>query len=437
MNSFIAKNKTIIGIILLSILLQLIFVFHNKANPIESDAIQYDMLAKNLLHNHIFSLDGKTINLTRSPGYPFFLYFIYLVFGEKAQAVQILQIILIALIPLIIYKISLILFDKKIGFLAALLTALSPILICQSFFLLSESLMTFLMAITMYLAVISMRDCKISHFILLGICLGAAALTRPIVLLLPFFAILILIFFYHWKIVLRFSLFFLVPFFLFVGIWVYKDYKATGYFIPLQIMGGRSLWTGTYIPGEGFDEHPLTIQARDKLSQRLSDELKDKYGKLIGEKSGQFDILTLLAVRQMGHEGVKNITSNPVGLIKILPFKLGRLYIGSYSYLYGVKDKFEELFSNKGDLTNKELKLGLKFSFLFISIFIFIFSLIGVLSSLRKSRYLLPIIILFLYWNFMFIFLDSMTRYSIPIIPIMILMAAKGLYFTKNIFIKE
>lgn len=432
MNSLSRNRRLIILIMALSILLQIFFISNFKANPIESDAIQYNLLAKNLLHSKMFSLDAKTINLTRAPGYPLFIFLIYSVFGERVLAVQLIQVILIALICFFIYRISTIVFDGNVGILAALLIAVNPVFICQSFSLLSETLMAFLMTASVYFAIISMREFKIKYFMLLGIFLGAAALTRPIVLLLPFFSICLLMFFYNWKRVLKFALFSLIPFIIVTGIWVYHDYKYTGYFIPLQIMGGRSLWTGTYVPGEGFDEHPLTIKAREELTERLSIEIKKEHKKLIEEKSPKFDILTLLVVRQMGREGVINIINDPIGIIRILPYKLGRLYIGSYSYLYGVKEKFSELFNPNDYIKNASLKLYIKLLVLIMSIAIIIFSLIGTFFSIFKAHYALPVIILFLYWNLMFIFFDSMSRYSIPILPLIILMAAKGFYFCKR-----
>lgn len=432
-SDFFQKGRLIILIMLLSSLLQVFFIINFSANPLESDAIQYNLLAKNLLHNKIFSLDGKTINLTRSPGYPFFIFIIYSLFGEKIAAVQMAQVILVALTCLFVYRIGVIIFSEDVGILAALITAVNPIFICQSFFILSEALAAFLITLSVYLAVVSIQNGKIPHFILLGVFLGAAALIKPAVLLLPFFSLFLLIFFNDWKKNLRFAIFFLIPFILIVGIWIYRDYRHTGYLIPLQIMGGRSLWTGTYVPGQGFDEHPLTIRARDELGERLSIKIKKEHGKLIEEKSSRFDVLTYLVIKEMGREGIKNIINNPIGLVKILPQKLGRLYVGSYSYLYGVREKFEEFLRPKYKIKDSLIKLLLKSGILFISILVTGCALLGAVSScIAKTPRIFPIIVLLAYWNLMFVFLDSMTRYSIPIFPIIILMAAKGIYFAKG-----
>lgn len=292
--------------------------------------------------------------------------------------------------------------------------------------------MTFLIIVVVYLAIVSIQTHKVKYFILLGILLGAAALTRPVVLLLPFFSIFTLLFFYHWRKVLRLALFFLIPFILVVGIWIYRNYKYTGYFIPLQVMGGRSLWSGTYIPGRGFEEHPLTIKARDDLTERISAKIRKDYRKTIEEKSSKFDILLYLIMREMGREGIKNIINDPIGLIRILPYKFGRLYIGSYSYLYGVKETFNELLNSKEAIKSVKIKLFVKSCILFISVLIIILALIGIFTSITRFPYILPIIILFLYWNSMFVFFETMTRYSIPILPIIILMAVKGFCSIKD-----
>ncbi len=432
MNSFFRNNSTIILIMLLSVLLQIFFIINYNASPIESDAIHYNLLAKNLLHKGSFSLDGKAINVQRAPGYPFFIFLIYSLFGERIMAVQLAQVLLIAFICLLVYKIGRIVFDKNVGILAALITAVHPIFICQSFPLLTEALTAFLITLSVYLAIVSLQVHKVQYFILLGILLGISALTRPIVLLMPFFSIIMLFFFYNWRKILRAALFFLIPFILIVGIWIYRNYRYTGYFIPVQMMS--SFWGGTYIPGRGYGDNSLTIKAGDDLSGRLSLKIRKEYGKTIEEKSAKFDIFSYLLIREMGREGIKNIISDPIGLIRILPYKFGRLYIGSYSYLYGVKETFGELLHSKENIKDAKIKLFLKSFILFVSILIIILSLIGIFTSITRTTYFLPVIILFLYWNLFFIFFETMTRYSIPILPIIILMAANGIHKVSRIF---
>ncbi|MFC1674301.1 ArnT family glycosyltransferase [Candidatus Omnitrophota bacterium] len=421
----------------LSILLQIFFIVNYNANPIESDAIHYNLLAKNLLHNKIFSLDGKMVSLQRAPGYPFFIFLIYSLFGERILAVQVIQVLLTVLICLLVYKIGRIVFDENVGILAALITAVHPVFIFQSFPLLSETLMAFLITLSIYLAIISIQTHKIKYFILLGMLLGVSALTRPIVLLLPFFSIFILIFFYNWRKILRFATFFLMSFVLVVGIWIYRNYKHTDYFIPVQFMGGRSLWSGTYIPGMGFDEHPLTIKERGELSDRLYTKIRKEYKKTIEEKSSKFDIQLFLVTREMRGEAIKNIFKDPIGLIGILPYKFGRLYIGSYCYLYGVKESFNELLNSEEIIENVKIKLFVKSCILFVSILTIILSLIGIFTSITRIPYILPIFILLLYYNSVFVFFETMTRYSIPILSVIIILAAKGIYSLRDLYLAK
>ena len=435
MIKIIKDNKAITCILLISFLFQLTFLANFKDDAVQSDAIHYDLLAKNLLHNKIFSLDGKTIFIQRSPGYPLFILSIYVLFGENVIAVQFAQILLMLCVCFLVYEIGGLVFNRSIAVLAASIIAFHPVFICQFYYLLSEPLMTFLITLSVYLSIIYIKCRKSWHLVLLGCVLGFAALTRPIVLLLPFFAVFILIFFINWKKTIKASLLVLVPFILISGAWVYRNYKHTTFVIPLQIMGGRSLWSGTYIPGKGFDEDPQTTKARNALTATLENEVNEEFKSVIKEKSQEFDIVTYLVMRKMGDIAVKNIISKPLSVVKILPFKFTRLYIGSYSYLYGVKEKYEQLLRNEGDVKNAGVKLMVKSIILVLSFLIITLSIIGLLSSLRNYPYILPVIILLVYWNMIFIFFETMTRYSIPILPIIILLAARGIYFLKRILL--
>ena len=103
MIKIIKDNKAITCILLISFLFQLTFLANFKDDAVQSDAIHYDLLAKNLLHNKIFSLDGKTIFIQRSPGYPLFILSIYVLFGENVIAVQFAQILLMLCVCFLVY----------------------------------------------------------------------------------------------------------------------------------------------------------------------------------------------------------------------------------------------------------------------------------------------------------------------------------------------
>lgn len=434
-NKFIKDNSTIILILLLSLSVQLFFINSYTADPLESDATQYNLLAENLLHRGIFSLNGTTISMLRAPGYPFFISMVYLLFGGKVIAVQLAQVLLIMLICLFVYRIGYMVFDKKTGLLAAFITAIHPVFICLSFPLLSETLMAFLITASVYLAFISMRSHKRSHYILLGVLLGYSALTRPITLLLPFFVIFVLMFFYSWEKVAKFSIYFLLPFILITSSWIIRNYLHTGYIVPIQFMGGRSLWSGTYVPGIGFDEHPSTIAERNKLSEQFTREIKGS--ELYDSEESNPEIIIMLTMRKFRDRGLNNLTSNSIGFMSILPSKFARLYLGSYCYLYGIRETFPELISNRDFISGAWIKLLIKSLVLLISILFTFLSLIGLFSCRKKILLILPIIILFLFWNVLFIFFETMTRYSIPILPVLILLAVKGFYSLRGLLTKK
>jgi len=426
MIKFISGNKVILVIILLSFILQLCFILNYRDTPIKSDAIHYDLLARNLLYNKIFSLDGKLISVRRPPVYPLFLSALYWVFGESILAVQIVQAILITASCFLLYLLGRRIFNEQTALVAAFLFAIYPVFVTQSFFILSESLMTFLITLAVFIGFLCLWTHKRIYYILLGLIFGISALCKAIVLLLPIFSIVLLVFMYGRIKAVKIALLILIPFLLIISLWVGRNFYFTGYFIPVQIGAGGSLWNGTYVPGKGFEEDPLTVKAKRQLFKRLDNKVRMEQADLINEKSAQFDIVTYLIIKEFRKEAFQNLYSDPVGFLKILPYKFVRLYIGSYCYLYGVKEKFSDLFADK-NIINRNKKIAIKSSLVALSFATLIFAFIGLFSLRKRFRDILPIVILLLYWNIFFIFFDTMTRYSIPIMPVLILLAAKGI----------
>jgi len=432
-NTFFGQHRAIILIILFSFTLQIFFIFNYKANgPVELDAASYNTLAQNLLRYKIYSTDGgQTHNIRRAPVYPFFIFLIYLFFGEKVIAVQIAQVILAVLACLLIYKIGCMVFDRRTAILAAFMAAIHPVFICQSFYLVTELLAIFLITLAVYLALYCMRSHKIVHFILLGLILAITALCRPTVLLLPFFAVSLLLFYYNLKKTLRFAFFFLATFAILVGLWTYRNYKLTGYIIPVQSTGGGNIWLGTYVPGKGYEENARqeSLKLVEHYSKLISIKLQRENNAISNPKVPYSDIIHYLADKEITRDGIKNILNNPFGFIKILPYKFFRLYIGSYCFLYGIKESFGELWHSRNMDKGSYAKLIIKVIIILFSLLIITFALMGLAVNINKTISILPLFILFIYWNLFFVFFDTMTRYSIPILPILILMAARGIYF--------
>lgn len=153
---------------------------------LKDQAAAYDEIARNLAEGRGFVWnDGSVINET--PGYPYSLAVIYSIVGYNYTAVKVIQLLLLGLIGVFVYLICKRLSIKYTFAVAAgLVTALWPYFLLYSSLILPEISLTLFLVISMYLLLLSQKSPTYLKSIGLGVVLAMAALTRPMVLLLPF-----------------------------------------------------------------------------------------------------------------------------------------------------------------------------------------------------------------------------------------------------------
>lgn len=154
--------------------------------PIEGDSEIYDKIALNLTQNKGFVLGGKPI--VQAPGYPFFLALVYYFFGQNYQIVRILQFFLLASIGIVIYLIALNFLKLPLIFaiLVSLMVVIWPYFILYSTLLLTEILFIFFFLLSIFTLLNFQKNPSLKNTFLLGFFFGLASLVRPIVLMLPF-----------------------------------------------------------------------------------------------------------------------------------------------------------------------------------------------------------------------------------------------------------
>lgn len=191
---FIEQHKHILLILLIAVVLRAFFmgaILYNSGDkgfyPATSeDAGQYWQLAKNLVEHHGFSQDQSppfTPEVFRTPGYPFFISIFYRIIPAAWFAI-IFQNIIALVIILLIYKIVILLFEKKsIASLSALIYAIEPAVIYWNNQLLSETLFIFILLLSIFFFIKNVFLLK-RHVLLTGLCLGSllalAAYTRAV-----------------------------------------------------------------------------------------------------------------------------------------------------------------------------------------------------------------------------------------------------------------
>lgn len=190
-------KKNIIALALIFALVALAGGLWLKFAPdfgVKRDAAAYDEIAWNLAQRQGFNWNNYTAG-TEAPGYPYFLAIIYFILGHNYTIVKAVQLLLLALIGVFVFMTAKRLSMKYIySLLAGLLVVVWPYFLLYANLILTEMLFSLILIITVYLLLLFQKKPSYLKAVILGVMLGAGALTRPVALLLPvwlFFGLLL------------------------------------------------------------------------------------------------------------------------------------------------------------------------------------------------------------------------------------------------------
>lgn len=154
-----------------------------------NDSLSYVQPAWELLHGQGFYPLFK-----RPPLYPLFVAGAIGVFGDDPQAIAVLQHVLGLVTVVIAICMARLIGGRVAGVVAGTLTALSATLIVTEHYLMSESLFSLLLCGALLLFFLAQQRNARVLYLLTGLCLGLAALTRPLAqIVLPLLVLWILL----------------------------------------------------------------------------------------------------------------------------------------------------------------------------------------------------------------------------------------------------
>lgn len=417
-------------VFIISFTLQLIFIlsfnsFLKEPDIITHDAVVYYETAQNILHKGSAILSGE-VNVRQAPFYSFYLAVIFYLFGNNIIFVQLSQALLIALTCMVILKLGSMVFNKRIGFVAAMSVAVNPVMVASSFYLLSESLLIFLLSISVFLLTNAFMREKTCLFILSGLLIGLFTLTKAVLILFQFFLVFILLFSFKFSKAIKYAVFLVIPAILVVSVWTVRNYYHTKLFIPVALGGELELWNGSYIPGEGYSDHPKLKEERHKIYEEFmqKNRISPEYLQKGGGKQYNLHYLTMQDFRR---QALKNISEHPFKFMSLFPKKIYYLYIGSYSFLFGIKESFHTLlFGNNNNYISWRIpKLFFKAGLLLLSMVIFILSIVGMAKNFNNRKFII-ILSIIVYWSLFFSLFSPITRYGMPVVPLLILTAVSA-----------
>jgi len=184
----------LLGLILLARLAPLRVIQEEPEKALWADSFTYLEVASLWLDGHgVTGTLASNADLERPPGYPVFLASVFAVAGENLPLVVFFQLIMGAGVCGLLYLMGR-LISPGVGYGAALIYALMPDVVLWAMAILSDTLFTLLVTASLACLLWALRGRRILLFLLSGLLLGVAALTRPIGLaILPIWAIFLLV----------------------------------------------------------------------------------------------------------------------------------------------------------------------------------------------------------------------------------------------------
>jgi hypothetical protein len=357
------------------------------------------------------SLPGQP-EFLRTPGYPVFVAAVYRVFGENDNtAVLLVQVVLSGLTVLLAYLLAARMWSEPIGLLAAVLVALDPLQNISASALLTESVEALLL-----LAVAAIGFVAFSHdrprvrlWALLGLTIAVATLVRPVTYYLPLLVVGLLLVRYarrrdRWLDLTKIVVAFLVPLVVLLGGWQLRNHERVD---SWRISGieAKNLYTFRAAGVVARESHVSLEDARHRV--------REEFGPLGSESQGSY-------YGRMYRAGMDIVTAHPgdamIGFLDGLWSELSTVRAKSFGYL-GL--------DSSGDAVIVPAVISL-IAFYAVCVY-------GMVLVARRRRDLLAYV--FVAGIAFYVLLASAgpeavggrgERFRAPIVPILILFAARG-----------
>jgi len=295
-----------------------------------TDSRTYAALAEGLYENGTYEGEGVPRPSDWSPGAPLVSAGAYLLTGGVNLRTALLLVALVGTATvLLVYLLAWRLMGRGIagtvaGLLAALAAAVYPTFLDGTGRLLSEPLAGFLLAAAMLTFLSAAESGSRRRWALTGLCLGALALTRaeylPFALVFALVTLTLVGRREGWRAGLVAAGLVIAGAVVIVAPWTIRNAVALDRGVPVSTGGGKALFIGTYLPGEGQQ-----VPTKEKLialygpapTETLLDRVADRYPELDRDR----------ALARIGRENLRRYaTEQPGAYARMLLEKAGLVW---------------------------------------------------------------------------------------------------------------
>jgi 4-amino-4-deoxy-L-arabinose transferase-like glycosyltransferase len=419
------RKRGLILIIILGLIIRLLFFWGEDNTTVDSDSIEYDQPARNL----ITDLSFQSFGTVRTPGYPVFLAVIYSITSYNTKAVFLVQIVLNIITLILIYKIADLFFSEKIALLSAFLFAID---VHQASY--CVTLMTDTLFVTLFIASVYYLCKVIKEFSLWGICassffLGLATLVRPISFLFPSVAVfsLLVVCGFKLKVRLVYSLLFVLVFIAVLSPWLIRNYVMYDEAKLTSLSGVNLLFYNV-----AFTEVYKTGEKVEKIRDQFYDLSIAKGADLSDTLSFKNSIIyTNIAKQYIKDNFGLYCKKNLLGIINMF-VNLDSRFLGSF---FHAGTNSIDFFSSKNILslikvyfqTKSLVEIIIAFFLVPFLLINYLFSLYGSILLMRKYDKLVFLFLLIIIYFSFITGVVGVARYKLPIMPFINILCAIGL----------
>lgn len=387
-------------------------VLDNVVHVSKTDLDVYDALARNLLAGNGLVLEpGGAPILWRPPAYPLFLAAVWGVAGgESLTALLFAQGFVDAATAVLVLYLGRRLFGTVAGALAALIYIAYPLSVYYTLRVMSEPLFT----LTLTLAVVALeravRDLDWGWCTLVGGCLALNALVRPAGMYLAVLCSLWLVFVHRARIAraLPRAALVLVGFAVVVSPWTWRNYQVTGEALPVATGGGYGLWVGNRWESRGREDDQLEGDVLAAYERERAGIVADAAAAIGKPPYGSG--LSIGEDKAFGRHALVAMRAEPVRTLELF----ARKFFYQWFDLYLIDNRFaqRQLFVLQGALL--------------------ILAGWGLALAWRARITVAPLLLVIGYFIALHTLVVSTVRYSVPLVPLLALLAALPIQWTLN-----
>ncbi|HXU80880.1 MAG TPA: glycosyltransferase family 39 protein [Polyangia bacterium] len=372
-----------------------------RSVDVNADPYRYGAMASSLLRGEGFP--HQEIQ-RRGPMYSFLIAGIYLVFGEHEWAVHLVQVLLFAATVWLVFDLGRRLFNVRTGIIAGVITAIHPLFLRYVSSLHLETFLTFLFTLMVWFTVRFRARPSLGNGVAIGLTAGLASLVKAIGLLYPgLFALGLFIeawkargrtgrLVYPWVPVAATFLVMAAV----IAPWTIRNYKVMGHFVPV------STGTGDAILRSYIFSRTEYITLREPPYTGAENASNDLFRSLAREAGTEWQKDDWETEQFTNKAAKKKMLAEPGAFVK-------KTVIGLFTFWY-------QMTSLKNSLVVGVAALGA-----------WIFALIGWRQARKGGIKVWPLLLPAIYLNILLALLLALGRYSAPVLPGVLVVAAYGL----------